>query len=321
MSLDGLTTCRSSASSSALTRARETRRGSHQAGDVGARWIMVLTLLVVASLQSTAHGQEPTFHRYVPRPNDDGSHFIWAYLNLDRWARPYVPTIEIPASRHYREVEEVEAWDIVWWPNFAAIAVEIEEGKMSLVWWPEPIDISAAIDSLGTPRYFRPVDTDGDSLGVGPVSLTAFGKTAACTNPNPSKWLLEVYEVQEERGTAVTWLKHWGIEDPHGQVIQPVAALSATKFSDSIPTVLEFLDQTVQKTGLILDQWMLEEDLHLCYAHSPGPITHRMIIGIRIVDSVGYRVMCDSTDGVYEDVKEEMERFIHSFRILPEKPD
>lgn len=153
-------------------------------------------------------------------------------------------------------------------------------------------------------------------------NLIAFGVKIMYKNLNTEKWKKDRSESSALRNSGMISYKHVPIRDSVGRTIEPMIAIIYEKLpSDSIDLIL-FSAQKRMNTRFEVDQVFSRENFNLkCkntvgyYGHYEKGVVHKVIVAHMVFKDVGLQIICDSTEEVYDQVNEDMERFVSSVDI------
>ena len=151
--------------------------------------------------------------------------------------------------------------------------------------------------------------------------VAALGSKVYFAPPDTNNWAIEQNEMTEY-GNYVLLFKHIPIQDSLGREIQPVMAFIV----ESVPDSLDVINYSIVKrshTRFTVDKVLTFDKGYFSHrntvgyegSYSNGEIKHRVLIAHMRQAAVGLQVICDSTDGVYLRVENDMRQFVHSIGI------
>ena len=153
--------------------------------------------------------------------------------------------------------------------------------------------------------------------------IGVFGSKIYFEPPDTLKWNLDENSMQS---SGKYWLqfKHSPIPDSLGREIEPVMAILIEKVIDSLDVVTYSMEKRTQiPYPLHVEEVLTYENSHFAFQNSVGykgsyqreDVTHKVFIVHMRHAVVGVEIICDSTDGVYALVEQDMLRFIKAVGI------
>ena len=141
--------------------------------------------------------------------------------------------------------------------------------------------------------------------------------------PDTLKWNLDENSMQS---SGKYWLqfKHSPILDSLGREIQPVMAIIIEKVDDSLDVITYSIEKRTQiPYPFHVEEVLTYENSHFAFQNTVGykgsykreDVTHKVFIVHMRHAAVGVEIICDSTDGVYALVEQDMLRFIKAVGI------
>jgi hypothetical protein len=150
-------------------------------------------------------------------------------------------------------------------------------------------------------------------------SFTAHGSTLSYARPDPAKWIVVQNGVDARSKAYLLMFKHTPIKDPQGRDIEPVMAVICEPVTDSSDVIKYSISKRVQvpfdvKKLLTPQEGDFTHRNSVGYdgEYTRGSVVHKVIVGHLRHQQVGVQVICDSTDGVYDQVEADMREFLRS---------
>ena len=153
--------------------------------------------------------------------------------------------------------------------------------------------------------------------------LEEFGSKTYFEPPDSSVWILDENEMTEY-GTHILMFKHVPINDSLGRIVQPVLSLIIESVKDSSDVVTFSIEKMVDahyKIKTLKD--LMYKDGYFSQRNSIGylgqyqreDVIHTIYFCCIRNSDIGVTIICDSTDELFEKVREDMLRFIKSVGI------
>ncbi len=150
-------------------------------------------------------------------------------------------------------------------------------------------------------------------------SLTAHGSTVMYARPNAADWQLVHNGIDARSKAYLLMFKRNPIKDAQGRPIEPVIAI----ICESIPGSVDVIRYSIAKRGQVpfdVKRMMTPQDGSFTHRNSVGyegeyqrgSVVHKVLVAHMRHGEAGLQVICDSTDGVYDKVEEDMRSFLHS---------
>lgn len=150
-------------------------------------------------------------------------------------------------------------------------------------------------------------------------SFTAHGSTVSYARPDPAKWDLVHNGVNAQSKAYLLMFKHKPIKDSEGRDIEPVIAAICEAVTDSSDVIMYSIRKRTQVSfdvkKLLTAQggdFTHRNSVGYDGEYNRGAVVHKVIVGHLRHQGVGIQVICDSTDGVYDKVEEDMRGFMRS---------
>ena len=139
--------------------------------------------------------------------------------------------------------------------------------------------------------------------------------------PDSSNWSLEQNNMNEH-GRYILSFKHIPIIDTKGRKIVPMMSIVAEQIGDSIDVITYSIIKR-SSVGFNVQKVLTYDDGHFEYKNVIGyegdyedeGVPHQLLIAHMVGDSIGLQVICDSTGDVYNQVENDMRRFIKQVGI------
>jgi hypothetical protein len=150
-------------------------------------------------------------------------------------------------------------------------------------------------------------------------SFTANGSTVVYAKPDASKWNLVRNEIDPAANKYVLMFKHTPIKDAQGRDIEPAMAIVSEPVTDGSDVVAySALKRTT--TPFTVKKLLTPQDGSLTYKngvgyegeYTRGDVLHKVFIAHMRHKDAGIQMICDSTDGVYSHVEQDMRDFLRS---------
>jgi hypothetical protein len=153
-------------------------------------------------------------------------------------------------------------------------------------------------------------------------SFTANGSTVVFTRPDPAQWILVQNGVDAKSGKYLVMFKHKPIKDAEGRDVEPVMALISEPVTDSSDIVTYSIHKRTQ-VPLEVKKLITYKDGGFAYQNAVGyeaeytrkDVLHKVLLGHLRHKEAGLQVICDSTDGVYDKVEDDMRNFLRSINF------
>jgi hypothetical protein len=149
-------------------------------------------------------------------------------------------------------------------------------------------------------------------------SFTAFGSTVNYALPNPDQWMLVKNGMHKGSKKYLLMFEHKPIKDAKGRTIKPVMAV----ICEPVPESMDAIKYSIWKRGqtpFSVNKMLSFQDGDFTHRNAIGYdgeyekiVKHRVLVAHMRDKAVGLQVICDSTDGVYDKVEEEMRSFLKS---------
>lgn len=153
-------------------------------------------------------------------------------------------------------------------------------------------------------------------------SFTVFGSTITYTRPDSTKWNLVSNGMQGKSKAYLVMFERHPIKDSKGRNVKPVIAI----ICESVPDSLDIIRYSIWKRGQMpfkVNKLITYQDGSFTCRNSvgfegeytKGTVLHKIFIGHLRHGKVGVQAICDSTDGVYDAVEEDMRSFLRSINF------
>ena len=152
-------------------------------------------------------------------------------------------------------------------------------------------------------------------------SFTAFGSTVTYARPDSTNWNLVNNGIQGKKAYLVMFERN-PIKDSKGRDVKPVIAI----ICESVPESVDVIKYSIWKRGhtpfkvnkLITYQdgsFTCRNSVGFEGEYTKGKVLHKIFVGHLRHGKVGVQAICDSTDGVYDAVEEDMRSFLRSINF------
>ena len=155
------------------------------------------------------------------------------------------------------------------------------------------------------------------------TSISAFGSKIVFVKPDSSVWHLIQDSRPSEGSKGVTMFKHAPIKDSLGRPVEPVIAL----VYENIPDTIDVIEYSVGVLGS--KPYSIRRDLLGGYPeyssdkhsvvfkgdYSRSGVKHKVMLGYIFFKHIGIELIGDATDGVYDKVESDIQKFIKSVAI------
>jgi hypothetical protein len=153
-------------------------------------------------------------------------------------------------------------------------------------------------------------------------SFTAFSSTVTYACPDSTKWNLVINEMQGKSKAYLVMFERKPIKDAKGRNVKPVIAI----ICESVPESMDVIRYSIWKRGQMpfkVNKLITHQDGGFTYRNSvgfegeytKGTVLHKIFIGHLRHGKVGIQAICDSTDGVYDAVEDDMRSFLRSINF------
>jgi hypothetical protein len=150
-------------------------------------------------------------------------------------------------------------------------------------------------------------------------SITTHGSTVTYARPDPANWKLVHNGIDERSKAYLLAFQRNPIKDAEGRPIEPVIAL----ICESVPESLDVIRYSIAKRGQVpfdVKRVISAQDGSFTHRNSvgyegeykKGSVVHKVLVAHMRHGKAGLQVICDSTDGVYDKVEEDMRSFLRS---------
>jgi len=150
-------------------------------------------------------------------------------------------------------------------------------------------------------------------------SFTAHGSTVMYARPDAANWNLVHNGIEARSKAYLLMFKRNPIKDAEGRPIEPVMAI----ICEEVPESLDVIRYSIAKRAQIpfdVNRLMTPQDGSFTHKNSVGfegeykrgSVVHKVLVAHMRHGEVGLQVICDSTDGVYDKVEEDMRTFLRS---------
>ncbi len=152
-------------------------------------------------------------------------------------------------------------------------------------------------------------------------SFTFNGSTIVYNAPDSAKWRAVKNEVDEKSGKYLLMFKRTPIKDKEDREIEPVMAIICEPVTDN-SDIAKY--SALKRTQMPLDvkKLLAPQQNDFAYKNAVGyeavygkGLIHKVLIGHLRNKNVGARVICDSTESVYDKVEADMRKFIKSINF------
>jgi hypothetical protein len=150
-------------------------------------------------------------------------------------------------------------------------------------------------------------------------SFTANGSTVVYAKPDTSKWNILRNETDSASKKYVVQFKHAPIKDAEGRDIEPAMAIISEPVTDGSDAIAFSALKRATMPFTVKKVFSHEDGGLTCkYAvgyegeYTRGDVLHKVFIAHMRHKEAGIQVICDSTDGVYSHVEQDMRDFVRS---------
>lgn len=161
------------------------------------------------------------------------------------------------------------------------------------------------------------------------LSSTAFAdevemhdQTMLYQPPDSSCWNIVMDEFDKDTGVGIRMFKRSPLIDPEGNAIEPVIAVIYEKLPSDSEDLIVYSTRlrATQGARFQIDSIEPPQKLGMKYERAifydghylKGPVRHEILVVHMMKGDIGVQIICDSTDGVYDRVAEDMMAFIRS---------
>ncbi len=156
------------------------------------------------------------------------------------------------------------------------------------------------------------------SVAEAQESFTAHGSTVLCTPPDSSNWFVVKNGIDERSQKYLLMFQRKPIEDAQGRRVHPVIAIICEPIKEPVDVIKYSIAARVQ-VPFNVKKVLSHQGGDFSYTNVIGyegeyekEVLHKVLIGHMRHQQVGVQIICDSSDGVYDQVEADMRSFMRS---------
>jgi len=152
-------------------------------------------------------------------------------------------------------------------------------------------------------------------------SFTSHGSTLLYTPPDSSNWFIVKNGIDERSQKYLLMFQRKPIEDAQGRRVHPVIAVICERIKEPLDVINYSIAARVQ-VPFDVKKVLSHQGGDFTYSNVIGyegeyekEVLHKVLIGHMLHEQVGVQIICDSSDGVYDQVEAEMRSFMRSVKF------
>jgi hypothetical protein len=149
-------------------------------------------------------------------------------------------------------------------------------------------------------------------------SFTAHGSTLLYTPPDSSNWFVVKNGIDQRSQKYLLMFQRKPIEDAQGRRVHPVIAVICEPIKEPVDVIQYSIGARVQ-VPFNVKKVLSHQGGDFSYTNVIGyegeyekEVLHKVLIGHMRHEQVGVQIICDSSDGVYDQVEADMRSFMRS---------